>query len=110
LGFGSAAGILSSLLGVVASLLGGLAVSVVVDGAVVLDGLVADGSVAGCCMLPCGDAGSVACGSVLLLVAGAAGVSVVVCADTKPTAPTIVAALIAVTRILEALIVELLGR
>jgi len=100
-----------------ASLLGGVEVSGVVDGGVAAGAVVSAGafvveeSVAGCCMLPCGGGVCVVViGSVLLLVAGAAELSLLVWADTKPTVPTIVAAVIAATRILEALIVELLGR
>jgi hypothetical protein len=95
-------------------------VSLPVDGAVdmpfagagdasVLDGVgVGAGSVAGFGM-SCGEADCVVVGSELL-AAGVVEPSLLVCAETKPTVPTMVAAVIAAVRILEALMVELLGR
>jgi hypothetical protein len=100
------------VLGAVVSVLAG---GVLVDGAAepddevsddVLDGALASGVAAGCCV-SCWAVGfgigSVAC------AAGVAGESEV-CADTKPTVPTIAAAEIAAMRVLEAFIWNSLGR
>ena len=104
----------------VASLLpldGAVEVSLELDGAVDESVLAAGvgaaaGSVAGFCM-SCGDADGVLVGSELVVdgvvVDGAVVLSLLVCAETKPTVPTIVAAVIAAVRILEAFMVELLG-